>query len=64
MTDTRIADALLDTPGAGAYLGMPPDTLAYWRSMRTGPTFIRLGKHIRYRRADLDAYVQAQSVSH
>ncbi len=63
MTDTRVPqDRLLDTPTAAEYLGMPADTLVYWRAMGTGPSFAKLGKHVRYRKADLDDYVDSQTI--
>ena len=55
-------DQLYDPKAAGAYLGgnkaVAASTLAKYRVSGTGPRFIRLnGKAIRYRRADLDAWL-------
>lgn len=42
-------------------LGIAPATLAAWRSRGTGPTFVKLGDRlVRYRRADLSAYIAAR----
>lgn len=30
------------------YLGVPVQTLYYWRKSRTGPPAARVGKHLRY----------------
>lgn len=49
-----------DTSGAGEYLGLPSTTLAYWRSQGTGPRWYRLGRHVRYDLADLEAFVEQQ----
>jgi predicted DNA-binding transcriptional regulator AlpA len=32
-------------------------TLAKWRSARTGPRFVRVGRYIRYRPEDIDEWV-------
>lgn len=55
----------LFTPAAAAkYLGgeespISIETLRWWRHMRRGPSFCKVGaRRIMYRKADLDAYVQ------
>lgn len=40
-----------------AYLGIPVPTLAGWRHYKRGPTYVKVGGQIRYRKADLDAYL-------
>lgn len=47
---------------AAAYLGLSPATLDTWRSTRTdGPPFLRYSARcVRYRRADLDAWMAAR----
>lgn len=52
--------ALLDTPAAAAYLGLKPATLCNWRTLGKGPVFARLGGAIRYRAADLEAWLAAR----
>lgn len=50
----------LATPGQlGEYLGIPPTTLAQWRWVRTGPTYVRLGRLIRYRREDVEEWLES-----
>lgn len=62
---SHAVDALLDTPGAAALLGMRPQTLAEWRTTGRGPRFIAVStRRIRYRRADLDAWLDAQTRTH
>ena len=57
--------ALLDTAGAAAVLGMKPGTLAEWRTIGRGPRHIRVSaKCIRYRRSDIDAWLEAQARTH
>ncbi len=56
------------TPRAAAiYLGTSPSTLAKLRLFGDGPPFTRIGRAVRYRRRDLDAWMAARlvtSVSH
>ena len=57
--------ALLDTKQAAAYLGISPATLHTWRSTKRNVLpYVKLGgKHVRYRIADLDAYIAANVVA-
>jgi excisionase family DNA binding protein len=46
---------------AGKYVGVGKDTLRLWRSRGEGPRHFRAGKKlIRYRRTDLDAWIEAR----
>lgn len=37
------------TPGElAAFLRLPEKTLRKWRSERTGPTWLKIGRHVRY----------------
>ena len=56
----EIPRAYVDTPGAALYTSIPRSTLETLRSERSGPRFIRVGRSIRYRVADLDAWMAAQ----
>jgi excisionase family DNA binding protein len=50
----------LPTDAAAKLLGVPPGTLAQWRSTGRVPLpYLRLGGLIRYRRADLEAFLAA-----
>lgn len=46
-------------------LKVHPDTLEQWRGRRTGPAWIKLGdtkqSPIRYRKEDIEKYLQAQA---
>jgi predicted DNA-binding transcriptional regulator AlpA len=44
---------------AAACLGLKVATLRAWRHQSRGPTFVRLGRAIRYLRADIDAFLAA-----
>jgi hypothetical protein len=53
-------DRLLTTANAARFLDMHPTTLRKWRSVNIGPAYLVLpnGYSIRYRLADLRAWVQ------
>lgn len=49
---------LFTRPQAAEYLGVRPQTLACWATTgRYGLPFIRVGRAVRYRKADLDAWL-------
>jgi excisionase family DNA binding protein len=48
---------------AAKYLGISEAVLRLWRSEGKGPRYFRAGeKLVRYRRADLDAWIEARLV--
>lgn len=49
LTVTEVAD----------YLQIPVQTLYLWHHKGTGPSAAKVGRHLRYRQADLDAWVQS-----
>lgn len=57
---------LLTSPEAARYIRLSERTLAYLRASGDGPKFIRLhsdGRGVRYRRADLDAWVDSRGAA-
>ncbi len=52
----------LSPPDTAAYLGLSDRTLARYRSQGIGPSYVRTPHKIIYRRADLDAWLQAHAV--
>lgn len=52
---------LATPPEVAEYLGVPPRTLEMWRYRRTGPRWSKVGRHIRYRWADVDAWLGNQA---
>jgi excisionase family DNA binding protein len=62
-SDTTPPDptALLTPDQVCAHLGIPKATLYQWRYRGTAPRAIKVGKHTRYRRADVDAWVEAHA---
>ncbi|QLL08847.1 helix-turn-helix transcriptional regulator [Mycobacterium vicinigordonae] len=57
------APYVVDPPAAGRRLGVNVDTLKRWRRLGIGPTYIRIAHNrVRYRVADLDAWLDARAV--
>ena len=55
---------LLDAYEAAHYLDLKhPGTLSNWRLQGVGPTYIRVGRNIRYLKSDLDQWLQNQRVA-
>jgi excisionase family DNA binding protein len=42
-------------------LGVPVATLYCWRHRGEGPTGYRIGRHVRYRRAAVEAWIETQA---
>ena len=55
-------DHLLSRNEVAEWLGIPYHTLAAWASQGTGPRYFRVGKHARYRREDVQAWLEEQAV--
>lgn len=58
---TSTTSELMDEPTLAMRLGISRSTLQSWRYAGRGPRFIKLGRMVRYRRADVDAYLQANT---
>ncbi len=53
-------DQLLTPQDLAAYLDVPLNTLYRWRHRGGGPAAFRVGKHIRYRRNDVEQWILLQ----
>jgi excisionase family DNA binding protein len=53
-------DRLLTTQQLADYLGVPVATLYAWRYTGDGPPGFRVGKHLRYRIADVEEWIHSQ----
>jgi hypothetical protein len=49
-------DELWTPDQVAEYYKVPIRTLHQWRYQRTGPRAAKIGRHLRYRKSDLDAY--------
>lgn len=54
-------DRLLSAQDVADYVGVPLTTLYQWRTKGTAPRGIRAGKHLRFRPADVEAWLERQS---
>lgn len=53
---------LLDDHAAATLLDVSPGTLSVWRSTgRYALPFLKIGRKVRYRRSDLEAWMQART---
>jgi excisionase family DNA binding protein len=53
-------DRLLTVEELADYLGVPVATIYAWRYRREGPPGFRVGRHIRYRPTDVEAWTEHQ----
>jgi excisionase family DNA binding protein len=49
---------VLTAAEAADYLRYPVETLRRWRALGEGPRFVKAGRHVRYRRAALDRWLE------
>jgi excisionase family DNA binding protein len=55
---------LLSTEQAAQALGVTPGTLTVWRSTKRYPLkFVRIGRNVRYRPADIEEFIDKRTVS-
>jgi excisionase family DNA binding protein len=57
--DDEVGD-LLTLHEVAEMLRMPDATLRYWRHCKTGPNSYKIGRHVRYRRQDVHAWLRGQ----
>jgi predicted DNA-binding transcriptional regulator AlpA len=49
---------LISPADLATLLGVDERTLTVWRSQRRGPDFVKLGRAVFYRRADVNAWIE------
>ncbi len=42
---------------------LPERTLAQWRYLNKGPAYLKVGRHVRYRRRDVEAWLTSHTVA-
>lgn len=57
-----MSSELLDTEAAAPLVGLSPKTLEKKRVVGGGPRYAKIGRAVRYRRSDLEAYVAARVI--
>lgn len=59
------AEKLLTDHEATQLLDLAPGTLAVWRSTgRHGIPFVKIGRNVRYRKDDLEQWIESHTQSH
>ena len=56
-----VAEGLIDPKATAAYLGVSVMTLADFRSKGVGPNYIKVGRCVRYRRSDIEAWLLSRT---
>jgi len=56
-------EPLLSPSELALYLGVPVATIYQWRTVGTGPRGSRVGRHTRYRREDVDRWLESKAAS-
>jgi excisionase family DNA binding protein len=51
-------DPLLSAQRLADYLEVPLATIYAWRHRHQGPPGLRIGRHLRFRRTDVDAWIE------
>jgi len=57
-----MSTTLYTTSQAADYLQLATSTLEHWRLAGRGPAFVRIGKQVRYRFQDIEAFLNQQLV--
>jgi excisionase family DNA binding protein len=60
MQQKPIVSPLVTIEEAAAQLQIPIETLRKWRAQGRGPQSMKLGRHVRYDKADLDQWINEQ----
>lgn len=53
-------DRRLSVTDLSERLQIPEDTIYQWNRKRTGPRYLRIGRHIRYRLSDVEAWEESK----
>jgi excisionase family DNA binding protein len=58
INDMKHRDRLLTVQELAEYLAVPVATIYQWRYLRKGPPGFRIGRHVRYRRSDVEEWIE------
>ena len=56
-------EKLLTTKEVAESFGIAPNTMEIWRIRGEGPRFVKCGRYVRYRRNDVEDYIESRTVS-
>ena len=54
-------DEFLDPQGLADFFGIPVRTVYAWRTRGEGPRAHKIGRHVRYRRDDVEDWLESQA---
>lgn len=60
---SSVKTALLNTRQAAEHIGIKETTAEIWRCYGKGPRYLKIGRLVRYRLSDLDAWLDQQARS-
>ncbi len=63
MSTTEAPERLMTLAELAKLLGVPIGTLYAWRCRGEGPSGYRIGRHVRYRRSVVEAWIEGQADS-
>lgn len=58
----KIVSEIITASDLAAWLEVPLTTVYGWNYTRTGPKVIKVGRHCRYRRSDVEAWLASREV--
>ena len=62
--DSRLNSDLLNRKQAAIYLGVAEQTLAIWKSTnRYNLPVVKIGRLVKYKKADLDAFIESRTLA-
>jgi excisionase family DNA binding protein len=59
-----MTNRLLSPKDVATYLGIPVQTMYAWRTKGGGPRGFRVGRHVRYRAEDVNAWLESRADRH
>lgn len=59
-TENNSTMDLIGVEEVASMIGVSASTVRWWRQTGKGPRSARIGKHVRYRRADIEAWLDSQ----
>ena len=63
MNERTPDEPMLSPAQVAAILSVPEGTLQAWRVNGTGPRWVRVGRHVRYSRAELERWLREQTLA-
>lgn len=54
---------LLNEVEAAEEIAIQPQTLSAWRCRGFGPPFLKIGRSVRYRRSDLESWMESRTAT-